>query len=194
MPPRKTQFLKGNFYHIYNRGSNKENIFRKDENYRFLLQRVKKYTMRDHISTIAYCLMPNHYHFLLRQDSDIPISKFMQAIFNSYTKAFNRMFSRSGTLFEGRFKSVYVDSDEYLIHLCHYIHRNPINSSPPLVKKIDNWEYSNYLEWIGKRNGKLVDNSFIQEHFPNRNMYQEYVLDYKPPKSFSEKLEQYFFD
>ena len=150
--------------------------------------------MRYCISVIAYCLMPNHYHFLLRQDSEISISKCIQAIFNSYTKAFNCMFSRSGTLFEGRFKSVHVDSDEYLIHLCRYIHRNPIDTRQPLVKQISAWKYSNYLEWIGRRKGELIDNDFIKIYFPNREKYQEFILDYIPSKTFSKKLERYSLD
>jgi len=194
MPPRKTQFRKDHYYHIYNRGTNKENIFRKDDNYRFLLKQVKKYTLRDLISVIAYCLMPNHYHFLLRQNSDILISKCIQAIFNSYTKAFNKMFSRSGTLFEGRFKSVLIDTDEYLVHLCRYIHRNPIDTLHPLVNNLTDWKYSNYLEWIGRRNGELVDKKLIRTYFPDEIKYQEFVLEYTPSKSYNKLLEQYLFD
>ncbi len=103
MAKRKTQFQKNHFYHIFNRGANKQPIFLSDANYEFLLKRVKKYAKRDNISVIAYCLMPNHYHFLLRQDSDVPISDWMQSIFYSYSKAFNVMHGRAGTLFEGPF-------------------------------------------------------------------------------------------
>ena len=127
MGRRKTLFLLGHFYHVYNRGVNKKNIFRCRENYLFLLRRLKECAAKFHITLIAYCLMPNHYHFLLRQDTDVSISDFIQAVYNSYAKAFNRMYNRSGTLFEGPFKSILVDSDEYLAHLCRYIHRNPID-------------------------------------------------------------------
>jgi len=91
MARRQVEFAQGEYYHIYNRGCNRELIFRSEENYLFLLGRVKRY-LRDHqVSVIAYCLMPNHYHFLLRQDDARPIGSFIQAIFNSYSKAFNNI-------------------------------------------------------------------------------------------------------
>ena len=104
------------------------------------------------------------------------------------------MFSRSGTLFEGRFKSVLVDTDEYLIHLCRYIHRNPIDTHPPLVNKLTNWKYSNYLEWIEIRNGDLVDNKLIRRYFPDSNKYKEFVNEYIPPKNFNKLFRSYLFD
>ena len=98
---RPVQFEKGCYYHIYNRGANRETIFREDANYLFLLKRLSEQVMKKKISVVAYCLMPNHYHFLLRQDSNAAISELIQAIFNSYSKAFNKKYNRSGTLFEG---------------------------------------------------------------------------------------------
>jgi REP element-mobilizing transposase RayT len=114
----KTVFERGNYYHIYNREINKQVIFRENKNYLFLLDRVQKYVQKFDVSIIAYCLMPNHYHFLVRQNSDKSISDFIQAIFNSYTKAFNNRHNRSGPLFEGRFRLIKVDKQDYLIHLC----------------------------------------------------------------------------
>ena len=138
MGRRKTTFLPGHYYHVYNRGVNREAIFRNRENYLFLLRRLKECADKFCITLIAYCLMPNHYHFLLRQDGEASISDFVQAIFNSYTKAFNKMYTRSGTLFEGAFKSILVDSDEYLVHLCRYIHRNPIDTNVPRIRQMAN--------------------------------------------------------
>ena len=77
---------------------------------------------------IAYCLMHNHYHFLLRQNGEIKISRFMQAVFNIYTKAFNSKYELSETLFEGPSRAIHVDRSEYLLQLCHYIHRNPLEA------------------------------------------------------------------
>ena len=170
---RPVQFEKGCYYHIYNRGANRETIFREDENYLFLLKRLSEQVMKKKISVIAYCLMTNHYHFLLRQDSDAAISELIQAIFNSYSKAFNKKYNRSGTLFEGRFKSIHVDKENYLIYLCRYIHRNPLEAD--LVDDITHWPYSNYLECIEKRHGKLVDHQFIKSHFDRPELYQEFV-------------------
>ncbi len=128
MARREIAFLPGMYYHIYNRGAGRSLIFRAEENYRFLLRRVRENTTTYDISTIAYCLMPNHYHFAFRQDGDRPISALMQAVFNSYSKAYNKAYHRSGTLFEGPFQAVAIEKFEYLLHLCRYIHRNPLDA------------------------------------------------------------------
>lgn len=194
MPRRKRQFIAGEYYHIYNRGTNKCRIFLSDENYRFLLKRVKDAVAKFNIAVIAYCLMPNHYHFLLRQNSDLSISDFMQFIFNSYSKAFNAVYNRSGTLFEGPFQNVHVDKESYLIHLCRYIHRNPIDGEKPLVSNLMDWTYSNYPEWLELRNGTLVDKVFILERFQDKSAYQEFVLDYEPPIKIKNEMKKYLFD
>ena len=79
------------------------------------------------VDIVAWALMPNHYHFCLRQDTDRPISKFISVIFNAYVQAVNRQQNRAGTLFERRFRHVWVEQEEYLIHLCRYIHLNPVD-------------------------------------------------------------------
>jgi len=190
MARRKTQFIEGEYYHIFNRGCNAENIFRSEKNYLYLLGKIKESIEGFKIAIIAYCLMPNHYHFLLRQDGDRSISDWIQHIFNSYTKAFNKMYKRSGTLFEGSFKAIHIDKQDYLIHLCRYIHRNPLDAG--LVTNIDLWKYSNYLEWIGKRNGKLADKEFVRNHFPRPEDYVKFVLEYTPPKKLQQELRRYF--
>ena len=104
------------------------------------------------------------------------------------------MYSRSGTLFEGPFKSILIDCDEYLVHLCRYIHRNPLDIVPPLVKNIYDWPFSNYLDCIGKREGILKDNHFINTYFPDISDYERFVLDYDPQKSIIKKIEKYYLD
>ena len=185
MARRKIEFKAGHYYHIFNRGSNRELIFREADNYRFLLSRVKDYSSRFNISVITYCFMPNHYHFLLRQNGTELISAFVQRTFNSYTKAFNKTYQRTGTLFEGPFKSVHIDKDSQLIHLCRYIHRNPLEAG--LVANLEDWPYSNYLEWIGKRAGTLCDANFVQDQFINSDDYERFVLDYVPRKIWFEQ-------
>lgn len=172
---RKVVFEKGEYYHIYNRGANRDTIFRQPENYLFFLERVNKYIKSHDIRVIAYCLMPNHYHFLLRQNQETGISAFIQAIFNSYSKAFNKMYNRTGTLFQGRFQSVHIEKENYLIHLCRYIHRNPIEAN--LVTHLEEWPYSNYLEWIEIRNGSIVDHEFVRTYFRTPEEYIDFVHD-----------------
>ena len=178
MARRKVIFVQGGYYHLYNRGAGRQPIFRSDENYRFLLQRVRKYAYEWSATVIAYCLMPNHYHFVLRQDGDYSLSSFIQAVFNSYTKAFNKMYDRSGTLFEGPFEAIPVTGEVYVVHLCRYVHRNPLEAR--LVVRLDDWPYSNYLEWICQRDGTLVDKEFVHSRFATPDAYVRFVMEYTP--------------
>ncbi|MBL7996779.1 transposase [bacterium] len=188
---RKINFEKGSYYHVYNRGCNRGKIFRSKENYRFLLRRVREYLDEFHVTVIAYCFMPNHYHFLLRQNSEVTIGTFVQAVFNSYSKAFNKMYNRTGTLFESPFKSIHVADDDYLVHLCRYIHRNPLQAK--LVSDLEKWEFSNYLEWINKRAGLLIDKEFVESFFKTANDYIAFVNDTQSVKD-KKLLEKYLFD
>ena len=102
-----------------------------------------------------------------------PLRDSIQRLFNSYTQAFNRQQGRSGTLFEGRAKSIWVDDEMYLIYLCRYIHLNPVVAG--LVPDAEDWQYSNYLEWIGMRGGSLIDHEFVAAYFPNPSDYTEFI-------------------
>jgi putative transposase len=192
MPYRADTFTQGQYYHLYNRGAGKGLIFFNDGNYEHLLRLVKRYYQKHGATVIAYCLMPNHYHFLLRQDTDEPLSKFMGVLFNAYAQAVNIQQARTGTLFEGRFRHKCVDKWEYLITLCRYIHRNPVKAR--LVTKPEDWLYSNYQDWIELRNGELVDRIFVKDHFPKSDGYIAFVNDVEDEKKSDEKISKYLFD
>ncbi|MBE3140162.1 MAG: transposase [Thermoplasmata archaeon] len=192
MPYRGDVFTQGQYYHIYNRGAGKEQIIFNEGNYEYLLRLVKRYYQKLGATVIAYCLMSNHYHFLLRQETDEPLSKFVGVLFNVYAQAVNLQQGRTGTLFEGRFRHKCVDKWEYLVTLCRYIHRNPVKAR--LVSKPEDWLYSNYREWIGLRNGDLKDAVFIQDHFPNPEEYVSFVNDVEDEKKSYEKISKYMFD
>jgi putative transposase len=183
--------FEGQYYHVYNRGCNRESIFVGDENYRFLLRQIKKFLPDSSVTLIAYCLMPNHYHFMIRSDLDNRVAKFIQRLLNSYAQAFNRQQQRTGTLFEGRAKSIWIEDESYLLQLCRYIHLNPVAAG--LVVKPEDWQYSNYLEWIGKRNGTLVDLEFVRAYFPKPEIYAEFVQSATEEKA-SDKLSRYRID
>ncbi len=176
MSRRRVRFAQGQYYHIYNRGIGRQPIFREEDNYLFVLRLVKKYARALSIAVIAYCLMPNHYHFLVRQDNEEPVGLLPQRVFNSYTKAFNKLYNRTGTLFEGRYRAIHVDRDNHLLHLCRYIHANPVKDG--LVSHLEEWPYSNYHEWVGIRSGTLVDRAFVHGYFPVGQTYGRFVLDY----------------
>ena len=186
MARRKITFTQGEYYHVYNRGVNRQPIFRCDDNYKFLLRRVKQYMLQWQIVVIAYCLMPNHYHFVLLQTGAHSISRFIQSVFNSYTKAFNKMYDRKGTLFEGPFRAAHVTGDAYLLHLCRYVHLNPLEAD--LATDLRDWPYSNYLEWIEQRNGALVDRDFVSSHFPTPAEYVWFVMEHTPPKRIAAEI------
>lgn len=176
MPRRKTQFVQGHYYHIYNRGAGRQSIFLKTENYRFVLQLVQCYLKPLQLSLLAYCFLPNHYHWLVRQDGEAKAGLLPQRVFNAYSKAFNNANNRSGTLFEDRFEAIHVETDAYLRHLARYIHANPVRHG--IADSVDLWPYSNYHEWIGTRNGTLFDKEFVTAHFPIDGAYEAYVASY----------------
>ncbi len=176
MKPRRPAFLKNHFYHFYNRGIDRKAIFREHDNYLFVIKKIKSYKTELNLSVLAYCLLPNHYHLLIRQDNDNPAGMLPQRVFNSYSKAFNKRYQRSGTIFEGPYKVVLIQDNRQLLHICRYIHVNPINHG--LVKEIRQWHYSNYFECIGSRSGEIVDRDFIVNNFQSPAEYEEFVLDY----------------
>ena len=169
-------WLPGQYYHLYNRGARRLTIFREEVNYRFVLERMKKYGKLFTLSIIAYCLMPNHYHVLVRQNGLAPAGWLVQRTFNSYSKVYNKLYQQSGTLFEGRYKAVLVNEERYLRHLCYYIHANPVKDG--ITHQIEAWPYANYLEWIGQRNGTLVDHAFVQEYFGGGASYAATMLEF----------------
>ena len=189
MPAKRPEYLPDHYYHFYNRGAHRISIFREDENYLFALRKVKTYCRSLALTPIAYCLMPNHYHFLIRQDGEHPAGLLPQRVFNSYSKAYNKRYEHSGTLFEDNYKVIAVKEETHLLHLCRYIHANPVKHG--LVPDVAEWPYSNYLEWIGERSGTLVDRDFVQDHFRSPQNYREFVLDYLVKRQLPKELEAY---
>jgi len=182
----------GMYYHIYNRGVSKSTLFREPKNYLFAISKIKEYSLANHLAMIAYCLEPNHYHFLVRQDGDKPAGNLPQSVFNSYTKAYNKMYSHSGTLFEGRFRAKPVQTGSHLLHLCRYIHGNPVKDG--LVTDPANWPYSNYLEWIGERDGALVDREFIKNQFDNVGEYKKFLFQYLKSRQLPDDVKKFLDD
>ncbi len=190
--PRRPPYIQGHYYYIYNRGSGRVEIFQEEDNYYFVLGRIKKYSHEFNLNLITYCLMPNHYHMLIRQDGEHRAGLLPQRVFNSYTKAYNRKNGHSGTLFEGHYKVVHVTGESHLRHLCRYIHANPVKDG--LVKKPEEWPYSNYLEWIGKRQGTLVDRDFVEGFFDTSAVYQDFVRDFLIMRELPVELGVYLED
>ncbi len=136
---------------------------------------MKIYAAKYQLAIIAYVLMPNHYHFLVRQDGEYFARYLPQYTFNSYSSAYNIRYDHSGTLFEDKYKVVPVESESHLLHLCRYIHGNPVKDG--MVADPADWIYSNYLEWIGERDGALFDSEFVREYFDSPSHYREFVFE-----------------
>lgn len=130
------------------------------------------------VEIIAYCLMPNHFHFILKQLIENGISKFMSNFTNSYTRYFNTKNKRNGPLFEGKFKAVMVETDEQLFHLSRYIHLNPYSSHViKTLAEIELYPYSSFREFIGKGEINFCQKEIILNSFSDENSYKEFVLN-----------------
>ncbi len=152
-----------------------------------------KSTFRDYsVNILAYCLMPNHYHFLIQQLSDKAISTWLHKLFVGYSQAVNKQQKRSGTLFEGRPKHIQIDKEKYLIHLMWYIHSNPVLAR--IVSRPDEWQFSNYLDCVGKRNGTMVNKDFICQRFGSLIECEKFVESYQIDRLIEEKVGKYFID
>lgn len=202
---RKTIFSVGEIYHVFNRGIDKRDIFIDINCYKRATEAIKYYQyiktplkistflkhtpefqlklMADwklsdkHVDIIAYCLMPNHFHFLLRQRVENGVSTFISNFSNSYTRYFNTRNKRIGSLCEGVFKAIRIITEEQLIHVSRYIHLNPTSSL--LVKKeyLDKYNWSSLPEYLTPNTSGFCDKTTILNLFPSANSYRKFVYD-----------------
>lgn len=207
MPLRSQSLANGEIYHVFNRGVASMPIFINDRHYQRALETVFYYqhknptlkysyfarlpqsakasillklnSKRDNlVDIISYCLMPNHFHFLLKQVIDNGITSFMRIFSNSYTHYFNTKNKRIGPLLQGRFKAVRIESEEQLLHVSRYIHLNPYSSG--LVKdltKLPGYPYSSLNEYLAIGNANMCDKEIILNYFKNPSSYRDFIFD-----------------
>jgi REP element-mobilizing transposase RayT len=190
MSYRKVSFRAGHCYHLYNRGVNRGPIFFCDENWAFFIRRLRHYFTPRHADILAYCLMPNHYHLLVRLKTDELSRRVMQPLSVSYTKAINKQQRRVGPLFQGPFQAIWVDRDAYLTHLSRYIHWNPVTAG--LVKGPADWAFSSYRDYAGLRAGTLPATDLVLSQFTSRQAYQSFVECYDDEHAI--KIDHLLFD
>jgi REP element-mobilizing transposase RayT len=200
------QFRANNYYHVYNRGNNKQPIFLDDSDFLAFLKRLKlalgfeikrvplwtkgaplsiKPFPAGSFEIIAYCLMSNHYHFLIKQCNEIKISNLIGKVCTSYSMYFNKKYARVGSLFQDQFKAKLVEDDAYLVYLSAYIHNNPEN---PLT-----YSYSSLQEYITKDIVRLCENKIPLEYFDgNRQKYKAFVIGFSSKEK--EVIESLVFD
>lgn len=160
---------KDHFYHIYNRGINRSNIFSNDENKRYFLQLYHKY-LSPKTSTFAYCLLKNHFHVVIRVNSDPKeVTQSFSNFFNSYAKAFNKRENRSGSLFEKHFKRIKVDKESYLKQLIIYVNLNP---QIHFGENFKDYSFSSYQE-ILKGSSNIIRSDEIFELFGGKKNFEE---------------------
>jgi len=197
---RKTPFIIGEFYHVYNRGTDHRKIVEDYFDRKRFLQSVLEFNTLEPIGSIyeeqfrknslgtpttelkfkqklvniiAICVNPNHYHLLLEQISDKGIEKFMQKLGGGYTRYFNEKYNRNGVLFQGKFKAIHVDSDEYLLFVSAYINLNDrIHKVPSGIA------YSSWDEYIGTPKCKeICSKDIILDRFRNKKEYRKFAED-----------------
>ena len=172
MPRRQRSLQPGHYYHLYNRGNNRQTIFFERENYLYFLRKFRYFVAAKAVHVVAYCLMPNHYHFLIYL-RDASLSAAMHRFTMSYTNAINRRYHRCGSLFQGRFQLIHIDSDEYLLNLTRYIHLNPVKDG--FVKRLEDWEFSSYHEYVDLRSGTLPRPQYVLPQVGDAEAYRQFV-------------------
>jgi len=196
-------FAKGSFHHIYNRGNNKEIVFRDEQDYRAFLFRLglglgiekgdlneceitKSLKSRIRINGLkpenfklhSFCLMPNHLHLLIEQCGDESISKLISRVFTSFSKYINLKYERVGHVFQDQFKSVQIKTNPQLMLVSSYIHMNPVKDS--LVNNPEEYKWSSYSDFIVDRKNQIVHKQFLTEIFGGtKNFINENTKLYK---------------
>lgn len=196
MPYDQAIFADGEFYHVYNRGVEKRTTYLIDRDYQRFLKTLDHYRFKNPparfsfknrpslinkvkddqllVEVISFCLMPNHFHLLLRQVSEGGITIFMSKVLNSYTKYFNIKHKRIGPLFQSSFKAKRVEDNEQLIHLSRYIHLNPLIDY--LAKDLASYKYSSCPEFLGRNYGFCLTGPILNQ-FSSSEDYEKFVLD-----------------
>ena len=183
---KKEEFVKDAIFHIYNHSVDEIDLFNERDDYLYFLQKLKDNYSSDELAVFGYCLMPNHFHFCIKQKSDRPIYNVFNRFIISYTLHFNAKLKRKGKVFANKLQHKKINDDKYLIDICPYIHRNPVKAG--IVDFPEDWEFSNYREWIGSRNSELFDNEILINYFGDSDNYKKYV------EKFDEKeIEEYLF-
>lgn len=213
MPAKNSikEYVEDGYYHIYNRGVEKRIIFTDEQDYKTFLSFLKLYLTKpkqqgrtlslgdnttigvkrapnnftDNITLFAYCLMPNHFHFMVKQQSEYAIASYMQSLMTKYTTYFNKRHHRVGGLFQGKYKAVRIENEYQYVYLTKYIHRNPLslpkykNSSQPL----SSYPYSSYPNYLKQFSQSWVNTDEILSRFSDTNhslSYQSFIEDSEP--------------
>lgn len=201
-------YVQGGYYHLYNRGVEKRKIFLDERDYKVFLHFLKRYlqpqdkdeiswvlgritSLVEEIDLLAYCLMPNHFHLLVKQKTIEGIKKLMGRMGTCYGMYFNKEQKRVGSLFQSVYKAVLIENDEQLLHVSRYIHQNPLGLKEHHFPKLVDYPYSSYGEYLGIRKTKWVKPEEILAFFRSARRigdtdcvsYQSFVEGFKGDSS-----------
>ncbi|MEK7525066.1 MAG: transposase [Patescibacteria group bacterium] len=205
MPGRTTPLVTGETYHVFNRGIDRRQTFISKNDHQRALQTISFYRFTNHplrlswfiklspkiqnqkldilraqkplVKILAYCLMPNHFHLLLRQEEDAGISKYLSDLQNSYTRYFNTINERTGPLFMRQFKAVRIENENQLTHVSRYVHLNPYTGSVvKSLEEIEKYPWSSFGSYLDG-NDQIVTSNSVLDIFRNGNQYKKFVLD-----------------
>lgn len=217
MPYRSQPLVTGEIYHLMNRGVAKAPIFFTQKDYRQFIETIDYYRFESApgklslfkglgvdqrqvikaalekknekiVEILAYCLMPNHFHLLLKQLQDGGISLFMRKISASYSHYFNLKNERIGTLFQGVFKAVRVVSEEQLLHVIRYLHINPYVGLAIRKEQLKNYPWSSLPNYLNDQQSNLINPATIREYFSSGKKHWEFILDEADYKRQIKKL------
>lgn len=199
MPAREIVLAIDETYHIFNRSLRQVPLFTSRREFsiflmaaRYYLQvnpqvkfsiyrrQTKKYKVdlsKTLVKVVSYCLMPDHYHFILTQLTEKGIKKFIHRLANSYSHYFNLKHNQKGSIFESKFKAVRIQTQEQLVHLSRYLHLNPVTSF--LTEDPIEYDYSSYKVYLNKDRSDFIDPSDVMVDFSSPKQYEEFVLDQK---------------
>lgn len=207
--PRKNSvkvFVPGNYYHLYNRGVAKQSIFLDQQDYSVFLRFIKEYLLpanhphlihlkeinprrkpincNDDVLLLAYCLMPNHFHLLVKLLTLTGMSKFIRAVATNYSMYFNHKYDRVGPLYQGIYKGVVIENEPQLLNVGKYIHRNPLSKHTRVqpLYTLSDYPYSSYPNYLNKIKQDWINTKIISSYFSKTNPRLTY-------KSFVEELE-----
>ena len=192
MPKRNIVKLYGadQYYHIYNRGGNKQEIFLEPNDYYYFLSLFKRHLSdeaefdssgrlfakyNDEVEIVAFCLMPNHFHLLSYLKEPKGIIHLMRSVMTAYTMYFNKKYKRSGKLYEGIFLASRIDTDVYLWQVSRYIHLNPIDGGYDFL----DYDYSSFGYFAGNKQASWLHPEKLVETDADKQEYLEFVADYK---------------
>jgi REP-associated tyrosine transposase len=174
MARRPRLFAAGVLYHVIVRGNQRQKIFTSESDYRAYSERLARYRKKYDYVLHAYCLMPNHVHLLV-ESSKHPLAKFMQGLQQSYSQYFNVKHRKTGHVFEGRYKAILCQKDEYLLQLIRYIHLNPVRAG--MVRSPERHPHSGHHAYLQGKATETIDPGTVLSMLGGKQAYRRFVQD-----------------